>query len=51
MGEISSDAGLLLVRQQDEKLGFMAGSVKCLRDRRHGSYVKQSLSEISRQRL
>jgi hypothetical protein len=50
-GEISSDAGLLLVRQLDEKLGFTAGLVECLLDRRHGSYVKQPLLKILRPRL
>lgn len=50
-GEISSDAGLLLVRQLDEKLGFTTGLADCLDDGRHGSYVKQPLLDIVRQRL
>jgi hypothetical protein len=50
-GAISSDAGLLLVRQLDEKLGFTEGLAGCLDDRRHLSYVKQSQLDILRQRL
>ena len=50
-GAISSDAGLLLVRQLDEKLGFTEGLAECLEDRRHPSYVQQSLLELLRQRL
>jgi hypothetical protein len=50
-GEISSDAGLLLLRQLDEKLGFTAGLADCLDDRRHQGYVRQPLVDIFRQRL
>jgi len=50
-GAISSDAGLLLVRQLDEQLGFTEGLAGCLDDRRHRSYVKQSQLDIVRQRL
>jgi hypothetical protein len=50
-GEISSDAGLLLIRQLDEKLGFTDGLAGCLDDRRHQSYVRQPLLDILRQRL
>jgi hypothetical protein len=50
-GAISSDAGLLLVRQLDEQLGFTVGLARCLDDRRHSSYVKQSHVEILCQRL
>lgn len=50
-GAITSDAGLLLVRQLDEQLGFTEGLAGCLADRRHSSYVKQSQVGILRQRL
>jgi hypothetical protein len=50
-GSITSDAGLLLARQLDERLGLTAGLAECLVDRRHQSYVKQSLLEIVRQRV
>lgn len=50
-GEISSDAGLLLLRQLDEKLGFTEGLADCLSDRRHQSYVRQPLLDMFRQRL
>ena len=50
-GEISSNAGLLLLRQLDAKLGFSEGLAGCLDDRRHQSYVKQPILDILRQRL
>lgn len=50
-GEISSDAGLLLLRQLDEKLGFTESLAGCLDDGRHRSYVKQPVLDIFRQRL
>ena len=50
-GEISSDAGLLLVRQLDERLGFTKGFTGCLDDGRHRSYVQQPLVDIVRQRV
>jgi len=50
-GEISSDAGLLLLRQLDERLSFTKGLAACLSDRRHQSYVKQPVLDILRQRI
>jgi len=50
-GEISSDSGLLLLRQLDENLGLTAGLADCLKDRRHQSYTKQSVLDIIRQRV
>jgi len=50
-GEISSEAGLLLIRQLDERLGFTARLAGCLDDRRHQSYVKQPVVDMLRQRV
>jgi hypothetical protein len=50
-GELSSDAGLLAIRQLDDRLGFTSGLAACLGDRRHDSYVRQPLLDLVRQRL
>lgn len=50
-GELSSDSGLLLLRQLDEKLGLTEGLAGCLEDRRHPSYTRQSLLDLIRQRV
>jgi hypothetical protein len=50
-GEISSDSGLLLIRQLDENLGFIEGLADCIEDQRHQSYTKQSVLDLIRQRV
>jgi DDE family transposase len=50
-GEISSDGGLVLVRQIDDKLQLSKQIAFCLADRRNFSYVKHALEDLIRQRL
>ncbi len=50
-GQISTDAGLLPLRQLDEKVGFTKGLAGCIEDNRHESYTKQNASDIIRQRI
>jgi len=50
-GEISSDSGLLLIRQLDEKTRFTEGLADCIEDNRHQSYTKQLVLDLIRQRV
>ena len=49
--ETSSDGGLLLLRQMDERLGLTAGFAACLPDRRDPARVVHSRHEQTRQRI
>ena len=49
--EISSDAGWVLLRQLDERLGVTAGFAACLRDQRKAGRVRHSRCEQVRQRV
>jgi hypothetical protein len=48
---LTSDAGLLPLRQLDEHLGLTAGFTKQLTDRRHGVSVQHTLLEMVRSRV
>lgn len=50
-GEVSSDSGLLFLREVESNLGIIRRIVDALRDRRHPSYVKHELKEITTQRV
>ncbi|GAI23266.1 unnamed protein product, partial [marine sediment metagenome] len=50
-GQITSDAGLLPLREFDHRIGFTDSIVACLDDDRHPSYVKHELAELLIQRL
>lgn len=50
-GDLSSDAGLLLVREADRKLGLVPAMSACLKDRRQVSKVDHSLLEMLRERV
>lgn len=49
-GEISSDGGLVLIREADKRLKLSEQISFCLGDRRDASYVKHKLQELIQQR-
>jgi hypothetical protein len=49
--QLSSDGGLLPIRQLDEKLGLTAQFSAALKDRRIGDYVNHSFLEMTRMRI
>ena len=50
-GEITSDAGLLLIRQADDRLGLVKGLTNCIRDMRDSRYVDHDMETMLRQRI
>lgn len=49
-GEITSDSGLLLVRQADNALGLTSGMAACIEERRDSRYIDHDLETLLRQR-
>ncbi len=49
-GEITSDSGLLLVRQADNTLQLITGMAGCITDRRNNRYTDHNLETLLRQR-
>ncbi len=50
-GEITSDAGLLLIRQADDSLHLSEGIAGCIEDRRDSRYADHRMVELLRQRI
>jgi hypothetical protein len=50
-GEITSDSGLLLIRQADNALGLISGLSRCIDDRRDIRYTEHDLQTLLRQRV
>ena len=50
-GEMSSDAGLLFLRELESELGVIGRVADVIRDRRHAGYVKHELLELTTQRV
>ncbi len=50
-GEITSDAGLLLIRQADDSLGVVSGLTECINDKRDIRYIEHELLTLLRQRI
>jgi len=50
-GQITSDAGLIALREFDHRSGFTESIVECLHDDRHQSYVVHDLMQLIIQRL
>jgi len=50
-GEVSSDAGLLFLREVENRIGMISKMTDSLRDRRHPGYVKHQLLELFKQRI
>lgn len=49
-GKITSDAGLLLIRQADNALGLIEGLAGCIEDRRDNRYIGHGMPTLLRQR-
>lgn len=50
-GEITSDAGLLLIRQADDRMGLIKGLTDSIRDIRDVRYVDHDMQTLLRQRI
>ena len=50
-GEVTSDAGVLFLRQTEAQLGIIERIAEVLRDRRHPGYIKHSFVDLLRQRV
>jgi len=50
-GSISSDGGMMLVREADKRLGFTIAASKCLDDKRQKGKVEHPLLQLLRQRV
>ena len=50
-GEISSDAGVLFLREVENQIGLISKITDSLRDRRHPGYVKHQFCELLKQRI
>lgn len=50
-GQVTSDAGVLLLRELERRLGLIRRVAKILRDRRHPGYTRHSLREMLAQRV
>jgi len=50
-GEITSDAGLLLIRQADDSLGLVSGLTECINEKRDIRYIEHELVTLLRQRV
>ncbi|MEI8226475.1 MAG: IS1380 family transposase [Bacteroidota bacterium] len=49
--DISSDGGLLLVKEIESQIGIIKSVVSCINDTRHQGYIDHSLEEIAAQRV
>lgn len=49
--DISSDGGLLLVKEIESQIGIIKAVVSCINDTRHPGYINHSLEEIAAQRV
>ena len=50
-GDLSSEGGLLLLREFDDKLGFSQGISECIVDQRHPDYIVHEMEDLVRERL
>ena len=50
-GDLSSEGGLLLLREFDEKLRFSQGISDCIMDRRNPDYITHEMIDLVRERL
>jgi hypothetical protein len=50
-GDVSSDGGLLFLREIEARLGIIKRIANALKDKRHSSYIKHDLDELMKQRV
>lgn len=50
-GQMTSDAGVLLLRETEKKVGIIDGLSQVIRDERHQSYIKHPLKGLLSQRV
>jgi hypothetical protein len=50
-GEVSSDAGLLFLRETDSQIGIINKVANAIHDKRHPSYVKHQIVQLLTQRV
>jgi hypothetical protein len=50
-GQVTSDAGVLLLREVERRLGLIRRVAKIIRDRRHPGYTRHSIREMLSQRV
>jgi hypothetical protein len=50
-GDVSSDAGLLFLREIEDRLGIIKKITNVLNDKRHPGYVKHELEKLMKQRV
>jgi hypothetical protein len=50
-GEITSDAGLLFLRETESQIGIIANISKVLKDKRNPAYIKHTLPQLLTQRV
>jgi len=50
-GEVSSDAGVLFLREVERRMRLLARVAKVLHDRRHSGYTRHSLLDMLKQRV
>ncbi len=50
-GEVSSDAGLLFLREVKNRIGLISKMTNCLQDRHHPGYVKHPFLDLLKQRI
>ncbi len=49
--QISSDGGLLFLKEVDKNIGLIDRIANCLEDKRHASYIKHSIKSLLTQRI
>ena len=50
-GILTSDSGVLLLREVEAKMGILSRIIEAIKDRRHPSYVDHSTAELIKQRV
>lgn len=50
-GRITSDAGVLFIREVERQIGIMKAVAGCIKDKRDQRYVKQEMELVIRQRV